>query len=507
MSNKFVEVCIPLPVFKTFHYKIPSDLKGEVHPGSRILVEFKKQKVLGYVLSRLDTSPIQPTKPIIEIASTEPLFSPQMLEFFKWLSSYYVTPLGEVIKTALPLLNSPVSKRRPSEVPPGLPSGASIQTLTTDQINILETLDHALLKNTFSPFLLHGVTGSGKTEVYIRIIKKALVLGKKVIVIVPEISLTPQLIGRFEAHFPNKLAILHSKLTPGQRRLQWTKIKNEEVDIAIGARSAIFAPFKHIGIIVVDEEHDSSFKQEEKFRYHGRDVALVRGQLENALVILGSATPSIESYYHAYRGNRNRKYQLLQLPKRVLDRPLPSIECIDLKLSNSTFGQTFIFSSELLSAIEKTISLKEQTLLFLNRRGFAPFILCQECGFSYRCPHCSVALTVYSQVQKLICHYCSHTIIIPKSCPDCHGTRLLSTGLGTEKVQSALQELFPGVVIDRMDKTTTQKRDALSGILSRFSTILFKFVITIVWILLFLALFGTKLLLMHLASRIPRRRE
>ena len=306
--------------------------------------------------------------------------------------------------------------------------------------------------------MLHGITGSGKTEIYLRIIQEALAQKKEAIVLVPEISLTPQLLSRFEAYFQGEIAVLHSRLTAAQRREEWLKIKDKKVSIVIGARSALFAPFEHVGVIIVDEEHDPSFKQEEKVRYNAKDMALIRGQMERAVVILGSATPSLESYFNA----QHQKLKLLCLPERISNAKLPSVEIIDLQKTQT------IFSDPLLRALEETLHHKNQAILLLNRRGYAPLQLCQDCGYVAKCPHCSVSLTVYVLRQKLICHYCSHMASLCPQCPQCHSDSFNSLGLGTEKVEEELRHLFPQARIARMDRASTQKKEML-GILSDFS--------------------------------------
>ncbi|HBQ21459.1 MAG: primosomal protein N' [Deltaproteobacteria bacterium GWA2_38_16] len=465
ITRDLVEVAVPLPLFKTFHYKIPSHLKNNIQEGSQVLVPFKNKKLLGFVVG-FPQEKVFKTKEILEISHPQPLFSNHMLEFLKWISSYYATPLGEVLKSALPFSSTSQKSRVKEYVfsPWSLPSKNPI-SLTPAQITALHTLQKALQAQTFSSFLLHGVTGSGKTEIYLRLIKEALLLQKKAIVLVPEISLTPQLISRFEAHFPGKLALLHSRLTPAQRQKEWFKIKNNIASIAIGARSAIFAPFENMGVIIVDEEHDASFKQEEKFRYNAKDLALVRGQFEKAIVVLGSATPSIESYFNS----EHQKIIKLELPSRIEGQVLPPIDIVDLKSCEGNFGQDFIFSKPLLYALEETLSQKSQAILLLNRRGWASFLLCQECGYIAKCSHCSVSLTFYAKTKKLICHYCGHTLSFSSACPDCQSASLSPIGLGTEKVEEELKKYFPKASIARLDRSSTQKKDTLENILSQFS--------------------------------------
>lgn len=456
---KIAEVAVPLPVLHTFHYEVPDVFKDRVQEGARVLVPFKNRKFLGIVVG-FSASPHKNLKPILDIPDPTPLFSVQMLEFLRRLASHYAAPLGEVLKMALPNFDVQKSKKVKPYILEQLPAEQkSFVSLTLAQKEVLDELKQALAQNSFSPFLLHGVTGSGKTEIYLRLIQEALNQKKEALVLVPEISLTPQLLSRFEAYFSGKIAVLHSRLTPAQRREEWFKIKNKKVSIAMGARSALFAPFENIGVTIVDEEHDSSFKQEEKVRYHAKDMALIRGQLEKAVVVLGSATPSLESYYNT----QHQKIKLLCLPDRVSHAQLPDVEIVDLKKTQT------IFSDSLLKALEETLLHKNQAILLLNRRGYAAVQLCQACGYAAKCPHCSVSLTVYAKQQKLICHYCAHTLLLNSCCPDCKSTAFTSLGLGTEKIEEELHRFFPQAHIARMDRSSTQKKEMLGKILSDFA--------------------------------------
>ncbi len=455
---KIAEVAVPLPLLHTFHYEVPAEFKDRILEGSRVLVPFKNRKFVATVVG-FSTSPRKNLKNILDLPDPDPLFSPQMLEFLKRLASHYASPLGEVLKMALPNFDVQKSKKVKPYILESLPVEKTDISLTPTQKEIVEDLKAALRKHVFSPFLLHGITGSGKTEIYLRIIQEALLQKKEALVLVPEISLTPQLLSRFEAHFSGKIAVLHSRLTAAQRREEWLKIKNKKVSITIGARSALFAPFENMGVIIVDEEHDGSFKQEEKVRYHAKDMALIRGQLERAVVVLGSATPSLESYFNAQR----QKLKLLRLPERISNAKLPCVEIVDLKKTQA------IFSDSLLKALGEVLLHKNQAILLLNRRGYAPVQLCQECGYSAKCPHCSVSLTVYSYQQKLICHYCSHTILLKAQCPDCASNAFTSLGLGTEKVEEELRRFFPEARVARMDRSSTQKKNTLGSLLSDFS--------------------------------------
>lgn len=333
--------------------------------------------------------------------------------------------------------------------------------LTSHQDAAVEAVQEALEGESFAAFLLHGVTGSGKTEVYIRAAARAVEQGRGVLVLVPEISLTPQLLGRFCSRFGEKVALLHSALGPAERYHQWRRILKGEAPLIIGARSAIFAPLVKLGLIVVDEEHDSSFKQEDRLRYNARDLALVRARMEGAVVILGSATPSMESMANIYRG----KIRRLALPRRIADRPLPPITVVDMRDELVPSGEPRMFSSLLREAVDKTLTEGNQAMLFLNRRGFAHFLLCLDCGHPLQCPNCSITLTYHKGPAALRCHYCGHGIPIPQFCPQCASIRLRSIGAGTQKVVEEISRLFPKGRVARMDRDTTRGRGSHGRIL------------------------------------------
>ncbi len=320
-------------------------------------------------------------------------------------------------------------------------------------------------------FLLHGVTGSGKTEVYLQAIARCLEMGKGAIVLVPEISLTPQTVERFKARFgsgPQQtlVAVLHSHLSAGEKHDEWHKIRQGRAKIVIGARSAIFAPVEPLGLIIVDEEHEHSYKQAEAPRYHARDLAVVRGQRENAVVVLGSATPSMESFYNAVK----KKYELLELPHRADNAKMPIVRVVDMRHEMRRQKGSPIFSLQLREAILQRLERKEQTILFLNRRGYATSMQCPDCGFVAECPNCSVALTYHRREQKLKCHICGYDSPAPRKCPEekCGSAAIRYAGLGTEKVEEALREGFPHAKVARMDSDTLKKKEDYRRILTEF---------------------------------------
>ena len=352
--------------------------------------------------------------------------------------------------------------------------------LNAEQAAALEKIKAALdskAPSTINPqpstFLLHGVTGSGKTEIYLQAIARALQQGRGAIVLVPEISLTPQTVERFKARFcsgplQTLVAVLHSHLSAGERHDEWHKIRQGRARIVIGARSAIFAPVDPLGLIVVDEEHEYSYKQEEAPRYNARDVAVVRGQMEGAVVVLGSATPSLESFHNAQKG----KYALLQLPQRADDRKMPLVRVIDMRQEARKEKGTPIFSQKLKEEITLRLERREQVMLFLNRRGYATSLQCPKCGFVAECPNCSVALTYHRSRQRLLCHICGHQAQAPTLCPNgkCRNPAIRYAGLGTEKVEDTLTKLFPRARVRRMDSDALKRKDDYRRILGDFRT-------------------------------------
>jgi len=319
------------------------------------------------------------------------------------------------------------------------------------------------------PILLHGVTGSGKTEIYLQAIRVALERGRSAIVLVPEISLTPQTVERFKSRFAEMheaVAVLHSHLSQGERHDEWHKIHSGRARIVIGARSAVFAPLKDVGLIIVDEEHETTYKQEEAPRYHARDVAVVRAKIEKCAVVLGSATPSLESYHNATTG----KYELLTLSQRVDDQRMPLMRIVDLRQERRKEKIAPILSEKLSQAIADRLEKREQTILFLNRRGFSTSLLCSNCGEARNCPNCSVALTFHRHMARLSCHLCGHTAAVPKKCPECGKDSLIYAGFGTEKVESTVSHLFPKANVRRMDADSMTRKEAYRETLRNFRT-------------------------------------
>ena len=346
-----------------------------------------------------------------------------------------------------------------------IPNNALI--LNPSQSLALDTVTDSIEAKKSQPILLHGVTGSGKTEIYLQAIQGCLARGLGALVLVPEISLTPQTVEHFKMRFQTDLiAVLHSHLSSGERHDEWHKLNSGRARIAIGARSAVFAPVARLGLIVVDEEHESSYKQEDAPRYHARDIAVVRAQLESCAILLASATPSLESYHNAKSG----KYRLLQLTARIDDRQMPFIRIVDMRQEYLKQKQLPLISSSLSQAIEERLAKKEQTILFLNRRGFATSLVCNQCGYVTKCPNCSVALTFHLGEKRLKCHLCGHISVAPKKCPQCTDPSIRYSGYGTEKVEGVIQKFFPTAKVARMDADSMTRKEAYREILHAFRT-------------------------------------
>jgi primosomal protein N' (replication factor Y) len=343
-------------------------------------------------------------------------------------------------------------------------SPEQLPELTPDQRSAVERISEAVLTGGFHPFLLFGVTGSGKTEVYLRVIHEVLKKGKRALVLVPEIALTPQLARRFLRRIGGGVGIFHSGLTPSQRLDEWRRVQAGKVNVVIGARSGIFLPIPDLGLIVVDEEHDPSYKQEDSCPYNARDMALARAKLENSCVILGSATPSFETFVNVQRG----KIARVDLPSRHHGGALPEVELVDLKASKGKGNKGAFLTSILIDAIGKTLARKEQVVLFLNRRGFDTFAQCRSCGNVFKCPNCDISLTHHKRARDLRCHFCGFSRTAPPLCPQCSGEKLFFGGVGTQKVEEELAAVFPDARIERLDRDSTRRREELEGILDRF---------------------------------------
>ena len=521
-------VAVPVPLGRAFSYSVPAAM--QVVAGSRVLVEFGRRKVLGVVLDVGDREPDVPPEKLKAIAAMvdpEPVFPAELLAFLLELARYYLAPVGEVMRLALPAVERSAQERlqgvlgktelesvgrlvqvaRALAPEGGGPKGQAAEVLahlraagptpvaeltarwknarsavkrlsdaglvaleqqeqsadpffaraverdtppelTAPQARAVAAIEAALGDR--QAFLLHGVTGSGKTEVYLRAVESALRRGGGAIVLVPEIALTPQLVGRFRARLGDRIAVLHSGLTDRERHAMWKSLRSGEVKIVVGARSALFAPVADLALICVDEEHDGSFKQEEGVRYNARDMALLRAYRAGAVCVLGSATPSLSSEALV----RSERLTRLRLPDRARARAvLPEVEIVDLRRVGAGPTGHRLLSLPLHRALERVLEAKEQAILFLNRRGFAPSLICEGCGHVLSCPNCAVALTLHrSRGERLRCHYCDYAIPVPELCPDCKSSRLSDEGAGTERIESSLAGFFPDAKVARLDR-------------------------------------------------------
>ncbi len=544
-----VEVALPLPLPRTFTYRVPG---GIARAGTRVRVAFGPRKLMGWIVAEgSETTDATKIRDIDALLETEPSLAPDVLELCRWVSDYYVLPLGQVLRTALPAvlgggaeIDEPSKMRRLLRLTRDLPSLQEREELFkraqrqrelyevvealggTDDVTHLTTqlgFSHAIIKGLVArelativeervdrdpfaampvneptafkltqqqqkavamlidaarvrvrdrarPFLLRGVTGSGKTAVYIELLKEVVKKQNRgAIVLVPEISLTPQTVARFRAEFGDVIAVLHSALSDGERFDAWRALHAGEKRIAIGARSAVFAPVQDLGAIILDEEHESTYKQSESPRYHARDLAVIRSRITGAVCLLGSATPSLESWHNVQQG----KFELLELPERVEGRPLPPVEIVDLRTRTPTSSPTavlpnsHILSNRLVEAVWDRLHKQEQTILLLNRRGYATFVQCRACGEVWHCHQCNVSLTYHRGRRRLVCHYCFHEEPAPTICPRCKSADLSFKGVGTEQVEREVMETFPQSRIARMDVDTTSAKWAHHDILGR----------------------------------------
>ena len=528
MSEYIADIAVNIPLKQLFSYRIPKTLVDSTKVGMRARIPFGRRFTVGFILG-IRKGQASELKEIMGLLEEQPILTSELIKLLRWAADYYCHPIGQVVRSALPadlgsdkttakILSEPFYQLLNQDIHPrgkkqqeilqfilqnksaGLtlirehfpaPHAAlkrlvemgslavgerelirdpfhlselpidQCLTLNNDQKIAVDRVNSQIIENSFSGFLLHGVTGSGKTEVYLQTVDQCLLTGRQALILVPEISLTPQLVARFRARFESKgvrIAVLHSGLSSGERYDAWREIMRNQIQIVIGARSAIFAPLQHPGLIVVDEEHESSYKQGEGFRYNARDLALVRGQQQGCPVLLGSATPSFASYYRSEQGALTR----LTLEKRVHAGDLPQVELIDLK--EQVFDGEL--SNVLIEAIQQALEQQEQVLLLLNRRGFAPFLLCADCGESFHCPNCEITLTYHQQKRQLKCHYCDYTDAVPESCHKCQGLNIEHQGAGTEKLEEELKKLFPAARIARMDRDTTSRKGAHQKIMT-----------------------------------------
>ncbi len=464
--ERLVDVAVPLPLRDLYTYSIPEALVKTVAPGARVQVPFGRRNVVGYVVGFPAAAKVDKIKPIERLLDDPPLLTEPLVELARWIASYYACSLGEALRAVLPggldrKRAAPRGHKKKTEIQGTLVEAAPPTQLNDWQQTALDRIAARMESGGYEAFLLHGVTGSGKTEVYLHAIRHALARGRASIVLIPEIALTPQAADRFRARLGAPVGILHSAMTPAERHDILVAAARGDIQVVLGARSAIFAPFRNLGLIVVDEEHESSYKQGEKPRYHARSVALVRATLEGAAVVLGSATPSLESYHNAERG----KHTLLTIPGRVDSRPLPQVHLVDMRVEEEKGA---IVSRPLLDALAARLERREQAILLLNRRGHSNYVQCFACGEIVQCPYCDISLTYHATDRRLRCHYCDHSRPVPKECPACSNPCQVFRGFGTQQLEQALGGLLPQARLARMDFDTTSHKDSHRRILEDF---------------------------------------
>ena len=452
-------VSIDLSLDRYFDYRIPKSLTKKLSVGSRVRVPFGKSQRQGYVVALPSKSPYSDDaddlKLVDAIIDSSAAIPENLIRLAEWMASYYCCSREQAIRGLLPAV---VRNRKTaiSEIAAPnhtiLPSKALL--LNEEQENALTRIVRNLKSPNKTVILLHGVTGSGKTEVYLQVISVCIQDRKSAIVLVPEIALTPQTFNQFQSRFSEQVSILHSGLSDAQRSQEWHRINGGEVSIVIGARSALFAPLRNLGLIIVDEEHEPSYKQDQHPRYHARDVAVMHGMGENATVVLGTATPSLESYHNVEKG----KYKLIPINKRIEEQALPTIEIVDLAAESTPDSGLQLFSRRLLDAIQSRLDLGEQVILFLNRRGYASQLHCLCCGYTATCSDCSIRFTYHRHQARLICHLCGLHRPAPDQCPDCGDTKIRYTGLGTQKIEAMIKARFPMARVQRMDSDAVSNK-------------------------------------------------
>lgn len=462
---KYVKVILDISFDKPLTYHVPASLVSKIRVGIRCIVPVGEKRRHQAFIIGVVRKPKFKTKSIIAIPDAIPIFSPKILKFTKELSRYYYSPWIKFLRAAVPpalgkkglkvdTLES--KKTKFSYNPPSY-------SLNDKQKHAISQIVTSIKADRHKIFLIHGITGSGKTEIYLESIFASVKQGKGAIFLVPEISLTPQMIRSFKERFGERLALYHSGLTSRQRREEWLKIKRGEADIVLGVRSAIFAPVENLGVIVVDESHETTYKQEENLRYSAIQAAFIRGKLQKCPVILGSATPTIETYYQAEKG----KYSFIQLTSRVDNRYLPEVIVVDMNKERLE-GNKNIISRRLRDAIKKTVGQGEQVILFLNRRGFSSVVMCRICGYIPKCKNCHLSLIYHSSINMLMCHHCGYKQDIPPICPRCRKSYLKPLGMGTQKVEKEIKKISPDFVIQRMDSDVTGKEKNHSEIFKDF---------------------------------------
>ena len=466
------------PSSRSFTYLVPPGMEAEVVTGARVVVPFGKQSVTGYVLGLTDESDHPSPREIEALAGDEPsLLLPYQVELAHWIAGYYAAPLPEVVRAMIPPGVRSIKVNSKRQKGPRVESrdralGGQARASRTGQFSDAQDTALAAVRGALEVgrgrVLLHGVTGSGKTEVYLQAIEDCLAAGRGAIVLIPEIALTPQTISRFAERFSGRIAVLHSLLTPSEKAHEWRRLRSGEATVAIGPRAAIFAPIVDLGLIVVDEEHSTTYKQLRVPRYHAVDVAHRLSDLAGCVVLLGSATPSVTSY-EAY-GRAEGAFEgarIVELPERYSGAPLPTIEVADMR-NDDSWSLSRPVGRKLADACRAELQRGGQVILYLNRRGLAWYARCRKCGEAVGCPNCSVSLVYHGATRELSCHYCGHTETLPQACPNCEARNLQTVGFGTERIEAEARRLFPGARVVRLDRDTASTRDSYYGIWDAF---------------------------------------
>jgi len=462
---------------RTFQYRIPDSLQERLAIGSVVKVPFgsSNRSRTGYVVGFSEQNEIEESrlKDILEVEEKKLAVERKMIMLAGWIKDTYGSTMVAAINAVTPVKEKVRKQKAKKDIRQFEPEFLPIDSLNEQQRAVFQTFEQDYDNGIFKTYLLHGITGSGKTEVYLRMAKKVIEAGKSVIVLVPEIALTYQTVARFSTMFKGQISVLNSRLNKGEKFREFQKAIDGNAQIMIGPRSALFAPFSNLGLIIIDEEHDGAYKSEKTPRYHARETAIERARIEGGVsVVLGSATPSIDSYYRAKCG----EYTLLSMDQRATENQLPEVKVVDLR-EELKRGNRSILSQELYDALSEAFSKKQQAMIFINRRGYSSFISCRSCGDSVKCPHCDVSLSQHNgyypfgkekEPGYMMCHYCGYVARLPKKCPGCGSNLIGGFGIGTEKVEAYLHSVFPEIRTLRLDRDTTVRKEAQGEIIQRF---------------------------------------
>jgi len=451
---QYADLVFNLPMNRRFSYEVPREWQGKISVGMRVVAPFANRELPGYVMDCHNRKPSFNCKEIKEISDEKPVFNQTVMDMAAWISEYYLCSIGEAMAICVP-------KETKEKLHP-LPevTREELHSLNEEQREAVDKISCSIKEKRYEAFLLFGVTGSGKTEVYKYLAQEVISVGRQALVLVPEIALTPQTIRRFQSYFGERIAVLHSKLSKTERSYHWMRILKGEVDIIMGARSAIFSPPERIGIIIIDEEHESSYKSGETPRYHARQVAFKLARTLKIPLVMGTATPSLENFYHSLK----EKITLIPLMERHSQHKDQLVTVVDMRMEES---KSFI-SRPLFEKIADRLQKGEQVMIFLNKRGHSPLLICQDCGHTLKCAHCDISLTYHHSKNRMLCHYCGYGSSVITICPECGGKEISLIGYGTEKVEEELSQIFMSARIGRMDLDSTRRKGAHEKILTSF---------------------------------------